>query len=279
MRFWLKMSQKLRLIRAGHPLYLWLRSQNAWGNPEIERAKMKKIAGALASFVILALGLFLFFNGSAGEDSPTPKPAPSPVEVVQEIDDNEQGDSSVTQDAFAQLPQEQQDKMLEEYVLDFWAKELGLLEADTEEKNLSLEIFARPYMHTLTEREYLKLSPEDRERADAEIQENCQEIRSYVLDVVAEAESLMADKNYLSAEAYLVHILERGRELGANKEGLLLTRAMGISCRRRALNGLVKLYTQTGDNSMVQMAREQLSEGKKEVVEIRKAVEQGEVNN
>jgi len=80
---------------------------------------MKKIPSVLASFVILALGLFLFFNGSTGEDSPTPKPAPSPVEATRKIDDNEQSESvigdysSVTQDEFDQLSQKQQGKMLE----------------------------------------------------------------------------------------------------------------------------------------------------------------------
>ena len=245
---------------------------------------MKKIPSVLASFVILALGLFLFFNGSTGEDSPTPKPAPSPVEATRKIDDNEQSESvigdysSVTQDEFDQLSQEQQDKMLEEFVLDFWEKEQGLAETDAEENNLSLEIFARPNMHTLTEREYLQLSPEDRERADAEIDENMREIRSYYMDVVAEAESLMADKDYLTAEAYLVNLLEMGRELGANKEGLVWTRALGVGGRRGALRALVRLYTLTGNNSGVQMAREQLSEQEEEMEEIRTAAKQREAN-
>ncbi|MEA3224564.1 MAG: hypothetical protein U9Q07_01340 [Planctomycetota bacterium] len=169
--------------------------------------------------------------------------------------------------------------MLEEFVLDFWEKELGLAETDAEENNLSLEIFARPYMHTLTEREYLQLSPEDRERADAEFVQNCREIRSYVLDVVTEAESLIADKDYVNAEAYLVYILEIGRELDANKEAWLPTRFFGISCMNRALKGLVTLYTQTGDNSKVQMAQEQMSENEKEIKEIAKAVQQSEVND
>ena len=245
---------------------------------------MKKIPSVLASFVILALGLFLFFNGSTGEDSPTPKPAPSPVEATRKIDDNEQSESvigdysSVTQDEFDQLSQEQQGKMLEEFVLDFWEKEPGPAETDAEENNLSLEIFARPYMHTLTEREYLQLSPEDRERADAEIDKNMREIRSYYLDVVAEAKSLMADKDYLTAEAYLVHLLEMGRELGASKEALVLTRALGVGGRRAALRALVKLYTLTGDNSGVQMAQEQLSDQDEEMVEIRAAAKQREAN-
>jgi len=239
---------------------------------------MKKIPSVLAGFVILALGLFLFFNGSTGEDSQTPKPAPSL------IDGNEQSESvigdysSVTQDEFDQLSQEQQDEMLEQFVLDFWEKELGLAETDAEENNLSLEIFARPYMHTLTEREYLQLSPEDRERADAEIDKNMREIRSYCMGIVAEAESLMADKDYLTAEAYLVYLLEMGRELGANKEGLVFTRALGVGGRRAALRALVRLYTLTGDNSGVQMAKELLSEEDEEMVEIRAAAKQREAN-
>ncbi|MHC4145408.1 MAG: hypothetical protein ACYSUD_11590, partial [Planctomycetota bacterium] len=182
-------------------------------------------------------------------------------------------------DEFDRLSQEQQDEMLEEFVLDFWEKELGLLETDAEENNLSLEIFARPYMHTLTEREYLQLSPEDRKRADAEIEENMREMRKYGIDVAAEAESLMADKEYVSAEAYLIYILQMGRELGANKEGLVFTRALGVGYRRAALRKMVKLYTLTGDNSMVQMAREQLAECEEEMKEIRTAAKQREANN
>ncbi|MHC4118737.1 MAG: hypothetical protein ACYSWO_14655 [Planctomycetota bacterium] len=245
---------------------------------------MKNAAGVLAAIVVIALGLLLL-DSFSGRDGSTSEPVSSssrsspPRQKTDDTASSSDDDSHLTRDEFDQLSQEQQDEMLEEFVLDFWAKELELSATDAEEKNLSLEIFARPYMHTLTEREYLKLSPEDRERADAEIQENCREIRSYVLDVAAEADSLMADKDYVSAEAYLVHILEMGRELGANKEGLLLKRAMGISCKSRALKGLVKLYTQTGDNSMVQIAREQLSEIPNEVKEIREAVEQSEANN
>ena len=245
---------------------------------------MKKIPSVLACSVILALGLLLFFNGSTDEDSPTPKPAPSPVEATRKIDDDEQSESvigdysSVTLDEFDQLPQEQQDKMLEEFVLDFWEKELGPAETDAEENYLSLEIFARPYVHTLTEREYLQLSPEDRKRADAEIDENMQEMRKYGIDVANEAESLMADKEYVSAEAYLIYIMQMGRELGANKDGLAFTRALGVGYRRAALRKLLKLYTLTGDNSGVQMATEQLSQCDEEMVEIRAAAQQRETN-
>ena len=254
---------------------------------------MKKIAAISAGCAVLISGLFLLFNNLSDQAAQianrSPVQRPAKVEILQEapvelpfVDPTEppaDDDFPITKEQFESLSQTDQNEILEEFVADFWEKELGLSETDAEEKYLSLEIFARPYMHTLTEREYLQLSPEDRERADAEFVQNCQEIRSYVLDVVTKAESLIADKDYLNAEAYLVYILEMGRELDANKEAWLPTRFFGISCKSRALKELVKLYTQTGDNSMVQIAQEQLSEIPKEIKEIREAVEQGEANN
>ena len=238
----------------------------------------------MAGCVVLTLGFLLFFNDSAGEDNPTPEPAPSPVEVVHETDDYEPSepkiddDSSVTQDEFDQLPREQQDEMLEAFVLDFWEKELGLSdETGQQVENLSLEIFDRPFMYTLTEDEFARLSKEDQEKAIAEVMENCRQVRSYVMNnVIAEAEALMADKDYANAEAYFVYGLEIGRELSVNREGLIITRLVGIACEKVALNGLVKLYTQTGDDSKIQMAREQLSDIEKEVEEIRRTAKEAE---
>ncbi len=244
---------------------------------------MRKTTVILAGLVTLTLGLFLFFNNSSDEDSPTPESVMAPVEVAQEIDDNElsgsatDNNSSITQNEFDQLSQEQQDEMLEDFVLDFWERELGQSETDAEERGLSLEIFNRPYMHTLTEREFFQLSTEDQEKAMAEVMENLPEVRRYVMGVViAKAESLMADKDYVGAEAYFVHGLEVGRELSVNKEGLIITRLVGIACEKLALNGLVKLYTQTGDDSKVQIAREQLSEIEEEVQEIKRTAKEAE---
>jgi hypothetical protein len=248
-------------------------------------SSMKKIAGFVASLIVLSFGLFLFFNNFSDEDSPPSKPPTSPAEAAQGIDDSEPSGPAtddnlpLTLDQFDQLPQEQQDRMLEEFVLDFWEKELGPSgETRAEEESLSLEIFNRPYMQTLTERELFQLLPEDREKDIDEVMENCSQVRSYVNGVIAEAESCMADKDYLSAEAYFVHSLEIGRELSANKTGLIITRLAGMASEKLGLNGLVKLYTETGDDSKVQMAREQLSEIESEVEEIRNTARQSEAN-
>jgi len=255
---------------------------------------MKKIAAILASFAVLILGLYLLFGNSSDQDKSMPEPAqsqppakveisqvkPEELQVAEPVEPPTNDEFPITKEQFESLPQAEQQEILEEFVDDFWEKELGISdETNAKEKSLSLEIFNRPYMMTLTEREFLQLSPEDQEKAMVEVGENCRQIRSYVFDVVAGAESCMADKEYVNAEAYLVHILEMGRELGANKEGMALTRLVGISCRGRALDGLVKLYSQTGYNSMVQMAREQLSENQKEIKEIAEMVQQTGAKN
>ena len=255
---------------------------------------MKKIAAISAGCVVLISGFFLLFGNSSDQDTPVPEPAQSQplakvkisqealaeLQVEEQAEPTEEDDFPIAKEQFESLSKENQNQILEEFVADFWEKELGISdETNAEEKSLSLEIFNRPYMLTLTEREYLQLSPEDRERADAEIGDNCRQIRSYVLDVVAETESLMAEKDNLNAEAHLLYVLEMGRELTVDKEGMALTRLVGISCENRALDGMIKLYTQTGDNSKVQIAREQMSENQKEIKEIAEMVQQSEAGN
>ena len=243
---------------------------------------MKKAVGVLLAIIVIVLGLLLFSDSSVTDDS-TSEPVSSgvgPSSPRQETEDAESStddDSHLTQDEFDQFSQEQQVEMLEEFVLDFWEKELALSdEAKPEEESLSLEIFNHPYIQTLTEREFFNLSPEDQREAMAEVAENCQEVRSYVYDVLAEAESCIADKDYVNAEAYFVHVLETGRELSVNKKGMIIARLAGIASEKLALNGLVKLHTLTGDSSKVQMARGQLSEIDKEVEEIKRTAKEAE---
>lgn len=236
--------------------------------------------------VLLALGvvvmILLFLGRSRDEVDSASEPVSTEAEsnpsrqqaqVSEPSDDDE---TDFTRDEFDQLSQEQQDELLEEFVLDFWANELELSDADSKAESLSLEIFNRPYMRTLTEREFFQLSVEDQEKAIAEVMENCTQVRKYAFNVIAEAESLMADKDYANAEVYFIHGLETGRELSVNKEGLIIARLVGIACEKLALNGLVELYTETGDNSRAQTAREELSDIEKEVQEIKRTAKEAE---
>ena len=239
---------------------------------------MKKTAGVLAAIIAIILGLVLLDNFSGSDPEPvSPDAESSPPR--QETKDAElpTGEASeFTRDEFNQLSRQEQDEILEEFVIDFWEKELGLSETDAKEERLSLEIFNRPYLQTLTEREFSRLSKEDQEKAIAEVMENCRQVRKYVMDLKAEADSCMDRKDYKNAEAYYIHSLRTGRELSKDKDGLIITRLVGIACERAGLGGLVKLYEKTGENSNLQMARRQLQEIDEEMVEIRKTALENE---
>lgn len=243
-------------------------------------SKMKKAAGLVGVLAVVAVGLLLFCDSSVdnNSESESPEMAAETQRQIEQYEPSELAseDLSFTRDEFDQLPVEQQDEMLEEFVLEFWKKEMGLSEEDGTNEHLSLEIFDRPYMLTLTEREIFQLSAEDREKAMAEVMEDCPQVRSYVHKAIAEAESRMAEKDYANAEAYFIHGLETGRELSVNREGLIIVRLVGIACEKLALNGLVKLYEQTGDNSKAQMVRQELSEIEKEVEEIKRMAREAE---
>ena len=242
---------------------------------------MKKAAGVLAAIVVIILGLVLLDN-FAGSDEAAPESVSSDAETSpprQETDDAESPTdeaSEFTSDGFNQLSRQEQDEMLDEYILDFWAKELGLTEPNAEEGSLSLEIFNRPYMYTLTEREFFQLSKEDQEKAIAEVMEDCREARKYIMDLRAEADSLLDDGDYKNAEAYYIHSLRMGREMSKDRDGLIITRLVGIACERAGLRGLVKLYEKTGENSNLQMAQQQLQEIDEEMLEIRKTALENE---
>jgi len=245
---------------------------------------MKKTTGMLACFIILVLGFFLIFYNSLDKDNTTLKTVQSNTPSRPEASSGQQetkdnippglevpSNTSVTHDEFEQLSQEQQDEMMEEFIIDFWEKELGLSnDASLEGKRLSLDIFNRPYMKTITEDEYWQLSPEDQEKAMAEVADIARKTRSFVQDVIAEAKFYVTNNDYFRAEAYLIYVLEVSREFTTNKEGMYITRLVGISCERNALNELVKVYDHFGEHSKIQTARERLSDLEREIDEMKK---------
>ena len=249
---------------------------------------MNKTTGVLVSIVVLALGLFLLFSDSKDKNSRAIESVPSKGEGSQDTllmkykstsKSKVSDDSSNTEYESQQLSKEQQDMLMDELVIDFW-EELGFSEdASLEEKRLSLSIFDRPYMKTITEREFSQLSPEDQEKARAEIVDIAKKTRSFIKDVIAEARSCITNKDYARAEACLLYVWEVGREFTANKEGMYITRLVGISFEKDALNELVGVYTQLGEHSKAQAAKGRLSDLEKEMDEMRNAAKQFEATN
>ena len=244
---------------------------------------MKKTTVVLASVVILAFGLFLLLKNATNKNNAATEPLSSKAEVLPEnlltkykstFESAVTNASSNTEDESRQLSQEQKDLLMDEFIIAFW-EELGLSDnASLEEKRLSLGLFDRPYMNTLTEREFFQLSPEDQEKAMAEVVDTAKKTRAFVKDVIAEAKSCITNKDYTRAEACLMYGLEVGRELSSNKDGLFITRMVGISCERSSMNELVNLYTQVGDHTGVQRSKEYISHLDTEVEEMRETAKQ-----
>ena len=254
---------------------------------------MKKIAAIFTGCAILISGFFLLFGNSSGKDKPMPEPsqsqtpakvgisqeAPVELEVAEPAEPAADDDFPITKEQFEQLSQDEQKEILEEFVADFWQGELAAPETPApDRKYISLDIFNRPYMQTITEREFFELSPEDQEKAIAETTETCREIRVHIQDVIAQARDSMANNDYISTEAHLIYGVGVGRELNANKDGMFITRLVGIACEKAALNEMVTLYTRAGDFSKVQIAQEQLRDIETEVEEIRSTAKEFEAN-
>jgi hypothetical protein len=245
--------------------------------------KVEKTTGVLAGFIVLALGFLLLFNNSIDKDKTALESVTSKGEILSDellmkykASKPTVSDYSSTENEPQQLSQEQQDMLMDEFLIAFW-EELGLEDdASLEEKRLSLGLFDRPYMNTLTEQEFHYLSPEDQEKAIAEVIDSARKIRMFVMDVIAEAKSCISKKDYTRAEACLMYGLEVGREISANQEGLFITRMVGISCEKSSLNELVSLYTDVGDDSGVKMSKQYLSSLDAEVEEMREAAKQFE---
>jgi hypothetical protein len=182
---------------------------------------MKKIAAIIAGCAILVSGLFLLFGNSSDKDTLIPPRSPSqsparvdisqkaPVELqaAEPSQPATDDDFPITKEQFESLPVAEQQEILEEFVADFWQGELAPTEAPARDrKYISLDIFNRPYMQTITERELFQLSPEDQEKAMAETMKNLSDIRAHVMnDIIAKARESMANNDYLSTEANLIY--------------------------------------------------------------------------
>ena len=254
---------------------------------------MRKIAAISTGCVVLISGLFLLLSNSSDQDTPVPEPAqsqppaevkisqeaPAELQVAGQVEPPAEDDFPITKEQFESLPVAEQQEILEEFVADFWQDELVWMEDPApKRKYLSLDIFNRPYMQTITEREFFQLSPEDQEKAMAETTETLRDIRVHVFGIIDQTKESLANNDFLSTEANLIYGLEIGRELSANREGLIITRLVGIACEKAALNEMVNLYNRTGDFSKVQIVQDQLRDIEIEVQDIKNTAKEFEAN-
>ena len=163
---------------------------------------MKKTAAIVAGGILVALGLTSLFRGSAGPEEPVLEEgwsaaAPAaqmatrraePAVQTELPKPKEPADSVITKEQFEQMSSGDQDRAIEAFVAAFWAEESGVPEESvSQEPQLSLDVFGRPYMRTVSEREFFQLSPQDQEKVMAETVESLRQIRAHARDIVAQA--------------------------------------------------------------------------------------------
>ena len=122
------------------------------------------------------------------------------------------------------------------------------VETASEEPQVSLDHFGRPYSMTMTEAGFAQLSAADKSTAIDEIVDTLRQARREAADTYAQADADMATGRYESAEAALVSEYERTGRFNTNEEGLYLTRIIAVSNQQRTLKRLETLYTQTGNH-------------------------------
>ena len=245
---------------------------------------MHKTALILLGCVVVGLGLAALFMVLSGDETVAPEPPsaetmlPSQTSAgsaarsggMSRVEPAAQEDSTITREEFDEMSEEEQNEAMEAFISAFWAMESGdANDAVVDDEYISLDLFGRPYMSTITEGEFWQLSPEDQEKAMAEIMDSCRESRRRIFEIVAQAQASIAGNDYVRAEAHLLSSLERGRELSANRDGLLITRLVGIACQKAALNEMTGMYTKLGDQRKAESSRAYLQDLDAEVEQMR----------
>jgi len=253
---------------------------------------MKILAAIVAACIVAALGIFLLSKHSSDGKPPVSAQTPSDVptlghspklnsELPQDAgrrDAPVAEGRSLTTEQFERLPPQEQNKAIESFVAAFWKREsAGLQAADPQERQyLSLDIFNRPYMRSVTENELSQLSPQDQETVMAETLDSCRQSLNYVFEVVAQVQIGRDNHDPARTEAYLISALETGRGLSAKKDGIVISRLTSISCQAIVLKEMVSLYTSTGDSAKLEAAQQQLRDLRAEMNEIRAAARQAD---
>jgi len=126
------------------------------------------------------------------------------------------------------------------------------------------------YVFTLTEREGVSLVSEDREKVLDEIGPQLSKWREIARDgLLPHAAQARAAGNDAQAEQYLNTADRLGHYLNRNKDMALITRLVGMSIQRQALNALSPLYESQGDDAKMQDVKRKLQDIEEQQNEIK----------
>jgi outer membrane lipoprotein-sorting protein len=134
----------------------------------------------------------------------------------------------------------------------------------------TIEFADKPYVFTITEKEYVSLKPEYQEQVMEEVMATGATIREIVRELWALGSATVSDGNYEEAERHFEAALELGKLLTHDPELMLITRLVGIAVERKTLNEMISLYKVTNEQKKLQAAEKELQAMETELEKIKK---------
>lgn len=122
----------------------------------------------------------------------------------------------------------------------------------------TIEFSEKPYIFTITEKEYVSLKPEDGRQVMTEVLATSRTIVEIVREVLPLGQKAMSAQDYDKAERYLGPALQMGRLLMRDPDSTIHARTLGISVERKALEKMISLYTATNQQEKLSAAKKEM---------------------
>lgn len=143
------------------------------------------------------------------------------------------------------------------------------MEVETEPEDIvSLDSFDRPYNHTITEEDFLKMSPEDQREVIDEVVADAGELKMGAMGCYQETQELIKAGNYSAAEEKVSEILDASIAYDGGEGTLTLCRVMSLNSQ----NDLLGIMSQVYDAPNSTDAKAQVDERMKEIGESMKTL-------
>jgi hypothetical protein len=203
----------------------------------------------LAGFgVLVVAGIFclvLFYNSQEDDTPVDPEDKVHPSSTtnahsgsVAEVEEQPETEEFVETETKVETPSNVE---VEEVVVDPMID--VPMEAETESEDIvSLDSFDRPYNHTITEEDFLKMSPEDQRKVIDEVMAEAGELKMGVMECYQETQELIKAGNYSAAEERASAILDASIDYDGGEGTLTLSRVIGLNSQNDLLGIMSQIY-------------------------------------
>ena len=143
------------------------------------------------------------------------------------------------------------------------------MEVETEPEDIvSLDSFDRPYNHTITEEDFLKMSPEDQREVIGAVMAGARELKMGVMGCYQETQELIKAGDYFAAEEKVSEILDASIAYDGGEGTLTLSRVIGLNSQNDSLGIMSQIYGAANSTD----AKAQVDERMKEIQESMKTL-------